>query len=85
MHRTVRAYKLWAGSNFVTPLISYLFSPTINLSTAGELSTTVRMEVIKAIKINTIICDRLRGLVARVPGYRSRGPGSIPGTTRFSE
>jgi hypothetical protein len=24
------------------------------------------------------------GLVDRVPGYRSRGPGSIPGPTRFS-
>jgi hypothetical protein len=24
-------------------------------------------------------------LVARVPDYRFRGPGSIPGTTRFSE
>jgi hypothetical protein len=23
------------------------------------------------------------GLVVRVPGYRSRGPGSIPGDTRF--
>jgi hypothetical protein len=23
--------------------------------------------------------------VARVPGYRSRAPVSIPGTTRFSE
>jgi hypothetical protein len=30
-------------------------------------------------------CDRLCGLVVRVPGYRSRGPGSIPRTTRFSE
>jgi hypothetical protein len=29
--------------------------------------------------------DRLCGLVVRVPGYRSRGPGSIPDTTRFSE
>jgi hypothetical protein len=29
--------------------------------------------------------DGLCGLVARVPGYRSRGPGSIPGSTRFSE
>jgi hypothetical protein len=29
--------------------------------------------------------DRLCGLVFRVPGYRSRGPGSIPGATRFSE
>jgi hypothetical protein len=32
-----------------------------------------------------LICDRLCGLVVRVPGYRSRGPGSIPGANRFSE
>jgi hypothetical protein len=29
--------------------------------------------------------DRLCGLLVRVPGYRSRGPGSIPRATRFSE
>jgi len=29
--------------------------------------------------------DRLSGLVVRVSGYRYRGPGSIPGATRFSE
>jgi hypothetical protein len=29
--------------------------------------------------------DRLCGLVTRVSGYRSRGPGSIPGATRLSE
>jgi hypothetical protein len=28
---------------------------------------------------------RLCGLVVNVPGYRSRGLGSIPGATRFSE
>jgi hypothetical protein len=28
--------------------------------------------------------DRLGGLVVRVLGYRSGGPGSIPGTARFS-
>jgi hypothetical protein len=28
------------------------------------------------------ILDRLYGLVVRVLGYRSGGPGSIPGTTR---
>jgi hypothetical protein len=33
---------------------------------------------------NTII-DRLCGLVVRVLGYRSGGPGSIPGTTRKKE
>jgi hypothetical protein len=27
----------------------------------------------------------ISGLVVRVPGYRSRGPGSIPGATRFSD
>jgi hypothetical protein len=31
------------------------------------------------------LCDRLCGLAVRVPGYRSRGPGSIPGATTFSE
>jgi hypothetical protein len=29
--------------------------------------------------------DRLCGLVVRLLGYRFGGPGSIPGTTRFSE
>jgi hypothetical protein len=29
--------------------------------------------------------DSLCGLALRVLGYRSRGPGSIPGATRFSE
>jgi hypothetical protein len=28
--------------------------------------------------------NRLYGLMVRVPGYRSRGSGSIPGATRFS-
>jgi hypothetical protein len=37
-------------------------------------------------KHNTVFCtDRLHCLVVRVPGYRSRGPGSIHGATRFSE
>jgi hypothetical protein len=31
------------------------------------------------------LMDRLCGLVVIVLGYRSGGPGSIPGTTRFSE
>jgi hypothetical protein len=29
--------------------------------------------------------DRLCDPEVRVPGYRSRGPGSIPGATTFSE
>jgi hypothetical protein len=31
------------------------------------------------------IVDRLCGLVVRVLGYRSRGPGPVSGATRFSE
>jgi hypothetical protein len=29
--------------------------------------------------------DHLCVIVVRVPGYRSRGPGSIPGATGFSK
>jgi hypothetical protein len=32
-----------------------------------------------------IIIIIIYGLVVRVSGYRSIGPGSIPGATRFSE
>jgi hypothetical protein len=48
-----------------------------------------RLEVLKvAIMKNTAfwnIKPCLCGLVVRVPGYRSRGPDSIPNATRFSE
>jgi hypothetical protein len=36
-------------------------------------------------KACSFILDRLSGLADRVPGYRTRGSGSIPGATRFSE
>jgi hypothetical protein len=38
-------------------------------------------------EINSLLekFDGLCGLVVRVPGYRSRGLGSIPGATRFAE
>jgi hypothetical protein len=31
-----------------------------------------------------VVADRLCGLVVRVPGCKSRGPGSIPGAAKFS-
>jgi hypothetical protein len=34
------------------------------------------------IVIHRPVCDRLYGLVVRVLGYRSGGPGSIHGTTK---
>jgi hypothetical protein len=36
------------------------------------------------LKVSGNVSGRLCGLVVRVLGYRSGGPGSIPGTTRFS-
>jgi hypothetical protein len=37
------------------------------------------------IKLNVIHKDDMTASVVRVPGYRSRGAGSILGATRFSE
>jgi hypothetical protein len=37
------------------------------------------------ISVNVGVVGRLCGLVVRVPGYTSGGPGSIPDATRFSE
>jgi hypothetical protein len=34
-------------------------------------------------EVRETVNDRLCGLVVRVPGSRSRGPGSIPDTARF--
>jgi hypothetical protein len=38
--------------------------------------------IFKSLYIYIYIYDRLCGLVVRVLGYRSGGPGSIPSTTR---
>jgi hypothetical protein len=35
--------------------------------------------------LSNLVGNRLCGLVVRVPGYRSRGPGSISGAVTFSE
>jgi hypothetical protein len=46
---------------------------------------TIKVQVklsLCAIKKHSLKRDRLCGLVVRVIGYRSGGPGSIPGTTR---
>lgn len=32
-----------------------------------------------------IVNMKAGGLVVRIPGYRSSGPGPIPGATKFSE
>jgi hypothetical protein len=48
------------------------------LASSSRIELHGRIELILMYDIN----DRLCGLVVRVLGYRSVGPGSIPGTTR---
>jgi hypothetical protein len=43
------------------------------------------MSLQKKFRLKIIDLDRLCGLVVRLLGYRSRGLGSIPCSTRFSE
>jgi hypothetical protein len=51
--------------------------------TTGGFSTRAQLD---GISYNLVvdISDRLCGLVVRVLDYRSRGPGSIPGTNKKS-
>jgi hypothetical protein len=51
----------------------------VSLSHMSTNSLLLEKEIKHLIRI---LIDRLCGLVVRVLGYRSGGPGSIPGTTR---
>jgi hypothetical protein len=58
-----------------------------NLKNNNKQSVSIKSSLSHTL-LFPILChcgDRLCGLVVRVLGYRSGGPGSIPGTTRFSE
>jgi hypothetical protein len=48
----------------------------------GHIQATLKLVKIVTLYIQ---CDRLCGLVVRVPDYISKSLGSIPGVTRFSE
>jgi hypothetical protein len=50
-----------------------------------SVSTDKKFQEFYIFKINNVSQDHLCGLVVRLPDYRSRGPGLIPGATRFSE
>jgi hypothetical protein len=64
------------------------FRADYNVKAANESFQNVsqfrylRTTVINKINEDEIEFDRLCGLVVRVLGYRSGGPGSIPGTTK---
>jgi hypothetical protein len=51
----------------------------------GDVDVCVRLFYVCVVLYEYVGSDRLCGLVVRVIGYRTRGPGSITGTTRFSE
>jgi hypothetical protein len=51
----------------------------------SELVKTSNLNSLADLFTLLIIVDRLCGLLVRVPGYRSRGPGSIPSAIRLSE
>jgi hypothetical protein len=68
-----------AGSNKLSCGISHPCSFTAQRTLQIVLKTLLKFPILIAIE------DRLCGLVVRVLGYRSRGPGSIPGTTQPRE
>jgi hypothetical protein len=63
---------------FVRVVLCYLYILT------GE-TTPVRKASQMNLFSHSLFNDRFCGLVVGVPGYRSRGPGLIPGAARFSE
>jgi hypothetical protein len=46
------------------------------------LVVTLTIDKLEFLDMTQCNLDRLCGLVVRVLGYRSEGPGSIPGTTK---
>jgi hypothetical protein len=65
---------------------SFLFVFTPHQSSANEMSQITKLTPWSLSRCTGHFrCDRLYGLVVRVTGYRSRGPGSNPGATRLSE
>jgi hypothetical protein len=64
----------------VSRLWTVRYPKNLLLSFICMLQTGYR-SILKKLRLNYIF-DRFCGLVVRVLGYRSRSPGSIPGTTR---
>jgi hypothetical protein len=62
--------------------ISELLLAPLTLMDVGVNSESCQYRYVRvSLKLKSFLC----GLVVRVPGYRSRGPGAILGATRFSE
>jgi hypothetical protein len=57
----------------------------ISLIYGNVVNIKVQTESLTVIPDIQLLVDRICGLLVRVPVYRSRGSGSIPGATRCSE
>jgi hypothetical protein len=63
---------------------NFLTLPGLEIRPLCRLASRPHVQIYGLFKLNMVCCvtDRLCGLVVRVLGYRSGGPGSIPGTTK---
>jgi hypothetical protein len=59
-----------------------LSKPSAIYTTHFKMKTLLSAHKVYLFHVAVTVNDRLCGLVVRVLGYRSGGPGSIPGTTR---
>jgi hypothetical protein len=84
---------LWHALSFLSlhwlhqcPLLPCLCSQLISLSSDCCLRIKLNSRISSTLNDYSYhhLSDCLCGLVVRVPGYRSRGPGSISGATRLS-
>jgi hypothetical protein len=70
-----------------TELLSFQAASSSHTFNAGyvRVTSTVGNEASERVSVRVPSVLPFCGLVVSVPGYRSRGPGSIPGATRFPE
>jgi hypothetical protein len=67
-----------------SPIFPTSGGPSVGIVRSRNQTTEFSFFFFSLILVLTVR-DRLCGLVVRVLDYRSGGPGTIPGTTRFSE
>jgi hypothetical protein len=79
--RKVQEKQMGFKLNGTNQLMAY--ADDVNL--LGDNIDTIKKNTETLIDASKEVGARLCGQVVRVPGYRSRSPGSIPGTTKFSE
>jgi hypothetical protein len=85
----LQATPFLAYSSTVKMMATYSFEPSLEFqhttwryTPEDKTSLTTAMNTVSYICKVMVTEDRLCGLAVRVLGYRSGGPGSIPGTTR---